>query len=457
MTTTTLTEPIETTAQEGSVSDPGVSPDPEPNPLVPAIPGDDLGLVLDGGRVPVGAAPRGVVPTADELRTLASLAVAISGANVGVPRALQGHPNDVLAVFLAARDLGMALTTALREFHIIEGKVTLSPKVRLAATREIGKNIGWRIWPDKTNSREKAVWYGQRPEYPGETFASEFTWADAQEAELASWDCTPTVHTAECRKKYPWSNGKQNKPDGICKDNWRKYPARMLSWRAAGYLEDDLFGEVGTGLYSPDELGAITDEDGRPVINVSEVAAPEGMGGSAPSGSSATPPGVAMASPEKLAEVKARLDALPDAGKQTMLDWWAQPKDSGEKRRPLMLSTAADMIAVMARLAQVEKAVADGVFAAPVATEGPLEVTDQPIVLPAVGAVPGTIGQFDIQATVKAEVAGMDQGTVGEYLTTLGKIIPKSDKAARAMLEVALIAERVEAKWKDQAESEPYS
>lgn len=51
----------------------------------------------------------------------------------------------------------------------------------------------------------------------------------------------------------------------------------MLSWRALGYLLDEAVPEVGTGLYSPDELGAVTDEEGSPVIDVTEVGQVDGM------------------------------------------------------------------------------------------------------------------------------------------------------------------------------------
>jgi hypothetical protein len=189
-----------------------------------------------------------VIPSTNETTAIAQLANTLAYANA-CPSALRGKPNDVFLVLLTARDLGVSLTTAMREFHVIEGKVTLSPKVKLAMVRQAG--LG-KIWPDPANDHNAATWHGERADMPGVVVSSTFTLADAKRAGM---------------------DGKQN---------WRNYPARMMSWRAVGYLLDDLFAEVGTGLYQPDELGAVTDGDGEP-IDVQAVESLPGLrGGRAP-------------------------------------------------------------------------------------------------------------------------------------------------------------------------------
>lgn len=470
-----MTDVIETTV----VDEPDATGPEESVSTVPAIPGDPP--LMD--PVPVGAASRSVVPAEQEMRTLAAMANAMAVARVGVPKALWDKPNDVFAVFLTARDLGMALTTALREFHVIEGKVTLSPKIRLAATREIGRSRGWKIWPDPDNDREGAVWWAQRAEYPGLTFSSEYTWADAQEAELVSWDCTPTEHTAACRAKPEWVKGSDGKSrltskPGICKDNWRKYPARMLSWRAVGYLLDDQFGEVGQGLYSPDELGAITDEEGSPIIDVSEVKAPEGMGRKA----APAAPGVAVASQEARDVMAARIAALPEGGRQALREWWAVVKENGETRRPLGASTQADMIAINGAVTGIERRAAAGEWGdpgsgplappvpdappetpleTPVVDDPPVDVPDVPEPAPVPTSAPDGPG-MSIAAQVRVEVEQMDNDTVAEYLTAMEPFIAaegipynretKSWLAKRAILRVALEAERIKAANAETAE-----
>lgn len=246
---------------------------PSPSPIP-----DDLGSSLPD-----------LFPSALEMRDLAAVAVTLSHAAL-VPKALQGRPNDVYLVLLTARDLGVALTTALREFHPIDGKVTVSPKVKLAMVKEQGRDKGWHVWRcDVRNERckasgcasydphEESTWHAIRD---GETHSSTVTMSDAVAAGLTG------------------------------KDNWKKYPQRMLSWRALGWLLDDTFPEVGTGLYQADELGAITDEDGRP-IDVIDVPAYTGMAGSDPE--------MPQADREALL---ARAKALPEAALPEFAETW---------------------------------------------------------------------------------------------------------------------------------------
>lgn len=200
-----------------------------------------------------------IVPPDQEMRALVQLAVTLSAAEL-VPRALRDKPNDVLLVLLTARDLGIKLTTALRLCYPIEGQVTVAPKLKLAIVRERGVA---KVWPDEHNDSESATWYARRADDPEVTFSSTITWAEAQ------------LVTGKGRLLDQRCGGPLDHVDGCkCKDNWRNYPARMLSWRALGYLLDDACGEVAAGLYSPDELGAITDEDGAVVLDVAEAVGP---------------------------------------------------------------------------------------------------------------------------------------------------------------------------------------
>jgi hypothetical protein len=219
---------------------------PEPPPFVPDV-------VLSPSDL-------AIVPPETEMRARVQLAVTLSAAAL-VPSALRDKPNDVLLVLLTARDLGIKLTTALRLCYPIEGQVTVAPKLKLAIVRERGVA---RVWPDPANDEHSATWYAVRADDPETTFASTFTWEQAQRV------------TGKGRLLDQRCSGPGDHEGGgcSCKDNWRNYPGRMLSWRALGYLLDDACGEVAAGLYSPDELGAITDEDGVVVLDVMEASGP---------------------------------------------------------------------------------------------------------------------------------------------------------------------------------------
>lgn len=166
-------------------------------------------------------------PHNDEWERLCVMAATLANASL-VPRPLQGRPADVLLILLTARSLGIDPTAAIRLCHVIDGKVTVAPKMRLALLNLTGKG---RIVPTAVSATSvtAAVYRGD------------------QLVETRTLDMTEVP--ADLRRK----------------NNWRDYPQRMLWWRISGWLLDDHFPEVGSGLYSPDELGAVTDADGEPI------------------------------------------------------------------------------------------------------------------------------------------------------------------------------------------------
>lgn len=278
---------------------------------------------LDGQALIAGS-DLTVVPLPNELEQIAQLAVTVAGSTTA-PSALRGKVNDAFMVLLTARDLHLSLTTGMRELHVIDGKVTISPKLKNAMVKNGGHG---RTFPhqaprpdpadpereilcpcgsrEPSNNTQRAEWHAIRADDPTILHSSVFTAEDAARPE--------------------------GKNALLGKDNWKNYPQRMLSWRALGYLLDDVFPEVGTGIYSPDELGAVTDEDGVPVIDVVGTASPI-RGTSAPRGHNAPPPPPEPpAAPEIIAEIKARTDALktlPEA-RQALVDLWTKPRSDDD-------------------------------------------------------------------------------------------------------------------------------
>lgn len=248
----------------------------------PMIPGTDLTLV----------------PAWKEMQGMAAMAVTLAGANA-LPAALRGHPNDVFMVLLTARDNGVALTTALREFHVIDGKVTLSPKVKLAMLNERGRKEGWVVYPDPDNDATKATWHGTRTDRPGMKFAFSYTIEEAKTAGLTG------------------------------KDNWKKYPRQMLQWRSLGFLMDAVFPEVATGLYDADSVGAVTDEAGEPVIDVKAIEPFRGMKGTPTGQADAAKEGWAPADDDVKAGIKRRIDLLPATAHPLLRAMWAAKKPDG--------------------------------------------------------------------------------------------------------------------------------
>lgn len=254
-----------------------------------------------------------IVPGYREVRDLAAMAVTLSHADC-VPGPLRGKPNSVFMVLLAGRDLGIKLTVALRMLHVIDGQVTVPPKLKLALVRE--RKLG-RVWPDPANNAESATWYAVRHDDPGVTYTSTVTIEQARSIKLTS------------TKKL------------TDKDNWQNYPDRMLSWRALGYLLDDAFSEVATGLYSPDEIGAITDEEGVP-LEVVDVDPFPGMKGASRREEAITA--------QEAGELLTFIGSLPEAGRDVLRKAW---KEKGLP--PPQYLTASRMGTVNALVEWVDK------------------------------------------------------------------------------------------------------
>lgn len=206
--------------------------------LVPALPDDHIAPVID---LPV-------IAPEHEFRALAMQAKMLSDSSL-VPSALRGKPHDVLLVLMTGRDLGIAPTAALRKCYVVDGQVTIAPMLKSALVKMKGAGC---VRPAQDNDAEHATAIAYDP--AGKEIARyTVTWDDVKDITINS-------------------SGKKL----VAKDNWKNYPARMLWHRASGYIIDDIWPEISFGLYSPDEIGAITDEEGH-VIDVAEVQVVDGF------------------------------------------------------------------------------------------------------------------------------------------------------------------------------------
>lgn len=284
-------------------TEPEVAPSPphdaEPEPTTDlAVPDDDHGHAALADLA--AGAGLDVIPGVAELRGLAAMAVTLSAANA-MPAHLRGKPNDVFLILLTGRELGLAPAASIRSLYVVNGQVTLPPKVRkgLVTRRGLG-----RVWPDPANNAESATWHCTRAdEGHQQTYSFTFNKADAERAK----DGSKTLW-----KKYTDQG----------------YPQRLLSWRALGYLLDDVFSEVGVGLYAPDEVGAYVDEEGTPIIDVASTDPFPGHAGPRGAGGAAEPP--ALADEADRAGLLRRIHALPAEGKLALTELWKAPREGTE-------------------------------------------------------------------------------------------------------------------------------
>lgn len=147
-----------------------------------------------------------------------------------LPAQYRGKPANLLYAVEYGEMLGLAPMAAINGVHVIEGKPSASAALISALVRRAGHRL--RI----TGDDQKAVCEIVRADDPDFVFRSEWTMERARGAGIAN------------------------------KQVWKSYPAAMLKARALTECARDACQEALSGLqYTPEELGAETNEDGEPV------------------------------------------------------------------------------------------------------------------------------------------------------------------------------------------------
>lgn len=263
------------------------------------------------------------VPGRDEFLALAMQArmLSLSGA---APEAVRDNPYVAFHVSMVGRDLGISPSAALELIDVITTKhgprLSLSPQLLNGQIRRLGLGeilkksesyegvVAVAVGPRGIDRRCRLTW---RQDVHADDCdcdilgESVFTWEDAQVAGLVSKACEATQHKQNCS----------------CGFGWKNYPKRLMWWRASGFAADDYFPEAGLGLYSPEELGAVVDVEGRP-IDPASVELPDGY--TAPK----TGSGVAgdetgeLADPDALWLIQERARALPNDQRAALNERW---------------------------------------------------------------------------------------------------------------------------------------
>lgn len=293
------------------------------------------------------------IPGRDEFLNLAAQARILS-MSAAAPKEVQDDPHLAFHIAMIGRDLAISPSSALELIDVIPGsrgnppQLSLSPQLlngqirrlglgsivpaiktdRLCVAVVLGPNGRLdprckRTWPDhwrdETDPTARCNCRDQIGDY-------EFSWEDAQMAGLASPDCQPGQHTDNCRN---WVRGRS------CNSGYKSYPKRMLWWRASGFAADDYFPEAGLGLYTAEELGAVVDEQGRP-IDPANAELPPGFEpqavGSGRSNATANNP----APPETIAAFKERIGVIKrsEEASAALRNIWTAEMDDGHPRLP---------------------------------------------------------------------------------------------------------------------------
>lgn len=311
------------------------------------------------------------LPGRDEFLALAMQA-RILALSAGAPKAVRNNPHLAFHIAMIGRDLGISPSAALQMVDVIgyndratsyeaaydRVQLSISPELLNSQIKRMGLGSIVKAASRATECTAVALAPGGHldprccrlwPEHVPPTDNGgpctctmalvlgevTFTWQDAQLAGLVDDACTgPDAHTAACAQGGSGSNGKR------CHQGYRSYPQRMMWWRSSGWAQSDYFPEAGVGLYSPEELGAMVDAEGR-AIDPAAVELPEGY---EPAPAPPPPPSedvLADAEPDSelgqaARELRARLDAInavPDA-RAALMALWAQRDDDGNPKLP---------------------------------------------------------------------------------------------------------------------------
>ncbi len=151
-------------------------------------------------------------------------------------------PEQAIAVMMKGQELGIPAMQALSQINVIQGKPCVSAELQLA--------LIYRAFPDAKIDFVKLEIDGchisaARPGGKAQLF--KFEESDAKAAQL------------------------------VGKDNWKKYPRAMYRSRCISEMARSLFPDAIMGCsYTPEEMGAVVDEDGSVIDAPSQlVAKPE--------------------------------------------------------------------------------------------------------------------------------------------------------------------------------------
>lgn len=216
-----------------------------------------------------------------------------------LPAHYRGRPANLLWAIEYGASLGISTMAAITSVHVIEGKPSASAGLIGGLVRRAGHTL--RVTYDGTT----AVATINRCDDPQFTFEARWDLERARLAEL----------------------------DG--KGNWRKYPPAMLKARAITEVARDACPEALCGLlYTPEELGAVVDEDG---VVVADATPP-------PTPAAPAPPASAGAPSERDWMAEAVTVATIDAARKL----WHEARTAGALSKQLdeMLTARAEDLTV---------------------------------------------------------------------------------------------------------------
>lgn len=146
-------------------------------------------------------------------------------------------PEQAAVIMLTGHELGVGLAASFQFIHVVEDKPSISPKCMMALIH--GSNmVDVKITRLPEDKAQPLIGYEcwMKRKSSGFEHTARFTLDDAKRAGLV-------------------------KP----RSAWESYPENLCMWRAVGFCADVVCPDLGGGMYRPEELGAVVNQDGEPV------------------------------------------------------------------------------------------------------------------------------------------------------------------------------------------------
>lgn len=228
-----------------------------------------------------------------------------------LPDAYRRQPASVLWAMEYGRALGLDVVTTISTIHVIKGKPSQSADLMLSRTRAAGHRV--RVQPGD-----------------GECTVSIFRADDPEFENRITWTYDDAVRAGLCtmRDTGPYSRSSKGEPQ-----SWEKYPRAMLRARAISECVRMACPEVLHGaIYTPEELGAVIDQDGNPLPDAQptfarQAPAQDQWEQATPAPVQQTPPDVVAAG---VADIPA--ESLTPAGRDYLAEAMAAPDQATARR-----------------------------------------------------------------------------------------------------------------------------
>lgn len=229
------------------------------------------GAIVPAYAAAMPAPQGGALPTTLEWGALEKMAHTLADSDL-VPYKLKRKPADVAVILLAAREYGIPPLMALSKLPVVNGTPAPMGELMVALILRAGHKITAKVKnPDGSLYRpgvDELVegTYGEcrtlrRDEEPDDEDVLTFSLKEAIDADLVQ-RLEGGRAIARVTKEKSGRSVEEPTP-------WELYTPNMLRWRAVANSARLRFPDVLLGLsYLPEELGAVVDAEGRPVIDV---------------------------------------------------------------------------------------------------------------------------------------------------------------------------------------------